>query len=62
MEVRLSAEEREILISMLMTAISDMKGEIHHTKNFQFKDDLKQQKHLMEGLLQRIANPEEILG
>ena len=55
MSLEISDREKNLLVSILTSAISETREEIHRTDNFEYKEKLKTQKHLMESLLNRVS-------
>jgi len=55
MTVQLSHTECNLLISLLTSAVADMKEEIHRTERHEFKEELKSEKILMEKILSRLV-------
>jgi len=51
MILNISQEECELLISLLTSAIADTKEEIYKTEKYEFKEDLKNEKMIMEKVL-----------
>lgn len=54
MQLTLEAREREILVWALKSAISDLGAEIADTENQEFREDLKQRKAALIGILKRL--------
>lgn len=54
MQLTLEAREREILAWALKSAVSDLGAEIADTDNQEFREDLKQRKATLVGILQRL--------
>ena len=59
--LELSEEEQQTLISVLEESISDLRREIVHTERLNFKEDLRQKKtnlvHVLEMLKGMAATP-----
>lgn len=56
MLIEISKEEREILVQLLTSAIADEREEIYKTDTFTFKEQLKEQKRMMQNILSQILN------
>ena len=54
MPVELSPEEKELLVSLLESESEEVRSEIHHTSNLEYKDGLKEREKLVRGLLGRL--------
>jgi len=52
--LELSAEECRVLAQLLTCCAEDLKSEIYHTENLDYKEDLKQRKERILLLLERI--------
>lgn len=50
----LSKEETIILANVIECCISELRGEIVHTDNWEFKAELKQRKETLRSLLERM--------
>lgn len=58
MIIELSNEERDLLISVLMSTIGNTREEIYHTEHYDFKAGLKNEKRILESMLWRLVGPE----
>jgi len=54
MAVELSGEEKELLIGLLENEFEEIRSEIHHTRNLDYKNGLKQREKLIQNLLGRL--------
>jgi len=62
MILELSKVECDALVSLLTKTISELKEEIHRTAKFEFKENLKSEKMLMENLLTKLMNVSMVGG
>ncbi len=53
--IDLSAEEAEALQHVLKSYLSDLHDEIVHTDGYDYRERLKQQQALLDGLVQRLG-------
>lgn len=53
--IDLSPEESEALQQVLRSYLSDLHDEIVHTDSYDYREQLKQQQALLDGLLHRIG-------
>ena len=60
MILQFSGEERDTLISLLDSAISESRAEIYRTEEHNFKESIRSKKFIMEELLQRFTLCEEV--
>ncbi|HEY3930723.1 MAG TPA: hypothetical protein VGL89_20285 [Candidatus Koribacter sp.] len=56
MELLLTAEEHELLISILEHRHRDLMKEIWHTDHREFKELLRRQERLIESMISRLRN------
>ena len=54
MQLELSERELEELVGLVKTAHNDLATEIHHARVTPFREDLRQRRAVLEGLLQRL--------
>lgn len=54
MDLSLDTKEQETLALALTSAISDLGDEIAHTEKFEFRQDLKERKHVLREILGRL--------
>ncbi|MCL4272928.1 MAG: hypothetical protein QY328_18290 [Anaerolineales bacterium] len=54
--LQLTPEELQLLKDVLENDLSDLRMEITHTDGSDFKDSLKQRKHLMADILEKLQN------
>ena len=52
--LELSEEEQQTLITVLEESISDLRGEIVHTERMDFKEDLKRKKTILVHVLEML--------
>ena len=57
MTLNLTAEEREILLGLLEDRRRSIYHELHHTDTLDFKERLKREATVVEGLAEKIKNP-----
>lgn len=53
MPVELNALERELIANLLEKELEDIRSELHHTQNHEYKDNLKEREGLVRDLLAR---------
>jgi hypothetical protein len=58
MMIELSHEERDVLISLLMSTIGTTREEIYRTEHYDYKAGLKNEKRILESMLWRLVGPE----
>ncbi len=62
-DLRLTAQEREQLRLALETCVSDLHTEIAHTDRYEFRQELKVRRVLLQGVLHRLAGaPTAVAG
>ena len=61
MNLKLTNDERELLTGLLDASIADARQEIYRTEKHAFKDSIRTRKYLMEALLHRLVETEELL-
>ena len=54
MPIELSSEEKEILVGLLEREFEDVRTEIRHTKNHDYKDGLKERERRVHDLIERL--------
>ncbi|RPI83869.1 MAG: hypothetical protein EHM41_14845 [Chloroflexi bacterium] len=54
LNLNLSNEETKVLADVIECCISELRGEIVHTDNWEFKAELKQRKEMLRSLLIRM--------
>lgn len=54
-QLSLEANERDVLIWALQSAVSDLGAEIADTENQEFRNDLKGRKAVLQNILQRLT-------
>ena len=55
MDLHLDTKEQEILVGALTSAISDLGPEISHTEKYELRQDLKERKSVLRGILGRLS-------
>ena len=55
MNLQLTEEERTILVRLMQREIADLGPEIRHTDAADYRDDLKDYKHKLQELSQRLC-------
>ncbi len=55
MDLNLDTKEQEILAWTLTSAISDLGHEIAHTEKYELRQDLKERKSVLRGILGRLS-------
>jgi hypothetical protein len=55
MQLSLELKEQEVLAWALRNTISDLGAEIADTENQEFRDDLKERKAVLQGILKRFG-------
>lgn len=58
--LELTAEECQALAGLLTCCVEEMRTEIHHTENLDYKEELKQRKEMILSLLERVQAQLEI--
>jgi len=56
MPIELNANERELLIGLLEREFEEIRTEIHHTKNHEYKETLKEKENSVQLLLARLKS------
>lgn len=54
MQLILTKEEKQILEELLISEIKEIKDEIHHTDDHDYKEELKNKEKVLEELLSKI--------
>jgi hypothetical protein len=59
MQVELNEQERQELVKMLRAAHGELNAEVHHAMAFDTRDNLREERALVDRLLQKLsaANP-----
>jgi hypothetical protein len=60
MKLDLSEQERRQLIELVRNARADINPEIHHTMGAEYREQLRQRRTSLEGLLKRLGANVEI--
>ena len=55
MQVELSETEKEALVELVRNALADIGPEIHHTVDHDYREELRQRRVLLEGLLTHLG-------
>jgi hypothetical protein len=56
MAVELRREEVDLVVGLLEREIDDIRAEIRHTKNHDYKESLKQREKIVQDLLARLRS------
>jgi len=62
MILELSNNESDILVSLFTKTISELKEEIRRTEKYEYKENLKSEKMLMENLLTKLISVSMVGG
>ena len=54
MSIELAESERELLLELLQSRWSELKGEIHHARISDFKDELRVKQEFLKGLVEKL--------
>jgi hypothetical protein len=54
MNVQLTDEERELLLAVLQGRMTELRGEIHHARVKEFKEELLRREQLLRDLLEKL--------
>jgi hypothetical protein len=60
MIIELTNEEQELLHSFLASNVTDIRAEIHHTDDYNYKEELRRQKGIFEHLIAKINTSAEV--
>ena len=60
MNIDFTKDELDILIGTLTAALSDLRQEIYHTEEFEYKKALKDKKIVVENILHKLMSTTEI--
>lgn len=55
--LQLNTDEHQVLIEMLERELPNLRHEIHHTDDHDYRDFLKAREHLLERLLATVKSP-----
>lgn len=55
MQLELTESERRELTQLLQAAHADLGSEIHHAREMSYRDNLRQRRILLEGLIKRLG-------
>ena len=55
MQLDLSETERQVLIELVRNALADIGPEIHHTVDHDYREELRQRRVALEGLLKHLG-------
>lgn len=53
--IELSDEERELLLTLMKKEIEETRVELHHTKNMEFRQFLREREELLKAMLAKFA-------
>ena len=59
LQITLSEEEKITLRDLLQCCLAELRIEIHHTDNMDFKDMLKNRRKVLEKILAEVSSGEE---
>ena len=57
MQINLSAAECNLLLEVLQSYRSDLFSEIHRTDSAAYKNELKEEETLLDGIIGKLRNP-----
>jgi len=60
LQILLTEEEKTILIDVLQCCLTDLRNEIHHTDDYDFKAMLKNRRKVLMKILDEISEENEI--
>ncbi len=60
LQISLNQEELVTLKDVLQCCLSELRSEIHHTDDIDFKDMLKVRKHVLEKILSELMVDDEV--
>jgi len=55
MQIEISEQEQAELVALLKTAVGDVSSGIHHAMDHETREQYRQQRAVLEGLLNRLA-------
>ena len=55
MDITLTEEEMDLLKRILYTELGELREEVHHTRDSEFKDHLKHKENVLRGMLSKMA-------
>jgi hypothetical protein len=56
MQLELTEQEKEQLVALVKTAIEEISPEIHHAMDHDYREQLRQRRAVLEGLLKRLTS------
>jgi hypothetical protein len=56
LQIHLSTEEALLLREILESYLGDLRGEVHHTDSFEYRDALKHKEDTLKKLLQQLQS------
>ncbi len=59
MLIELTAQEREVLETLVARELAELGPEIHHTRARDYREELKTRRRVLEDLLARLSRPGE---
>jgi hypothetical protein len=60
MQLDLSEQEQQALTELVRDAHADINPEIHHAMGHEYREQLRQRKALLEGLLKRLGADQQL--
>ncbi len=57
MNIEITHPEREILLSVLSSSLDDLRDEICHTDQYEFKENLRYRKALLQQFVLKLQSP-----
>ena len=54
--MEITLQEKEMLLSLLSTALGDTRMEVHHSKTFEYHQQLKADEELVRRLIEKVQN------
>lgn len=54
LQLELTPEEREYLVGLLESARGDARAQVHHSRTHEFRDRMRHEAKLIEGLLAKL--------
>jgi IS1 family transposase len=58
-QLEITPDEREILLELLQSCLSDLHSEIAHTDNYDYREMLKNRKHVLQKLAAALESSKE---
>lgn len=60
LQITLSDEEKMILEDLLQCCLAELRDEIHHTDDMEYKDMLKSRRNVVQKILQEVAGNKDL--